>query len=98
MKKIILFLIICNFFIVIIKAQTNVYHPFPDSNALWREYSGGYQCSCCSDYQYFITGDTIINSFTYHKIKKSGVKYSEDMSGFCTNIIIIILVHSEKIQ
>jgi len=70
-------------------SQTNVYHPFPDSNALWREYSGGYQCSCCSDYQYFITGDTIINSFTYHKIKKSGVKYSEDMSGFCTNIIIL---------
>jgi hypothetical protein len=63
------------------------YQPFPTSNAMWRENSGGFQCSCCSDFQYSITGDTVINTLTYHKLQKTGVKYLEDLIGNCTSNI-----------
>ena len=76
MKKLLLLIII--FWSVSIKAQTNVYHPFPTSNAIWREFSYHDQfqssSSSCSDYQNEIYGDTIVGSFTYHKIM-SYVKY-----------------------
>lgn len=60
-------------------AQTNVYHPFPDTNAVWRMdwYTG--TTGMCKDvfyfhsaFQYTMGGDTLINSFTYKKIYRSG--------------------------
>lgn len=60
------------------------YQPFPTQAMLWRESSGGYQCGCCSESQYLTLGDTIINSFTYTKLQKSGRRYSEDQVGNCT--------------
>jgi hypothetical protein len=53
-------------------AQTNIYHPFPSNNAVWNEiyyYDGAGGClpAFCK-YNYFMLGDTIINSVTYHKI------------------------------
>jgi hypothetical protein len=61
-------------------AQTLPYQPFPDSNAVWREHhlnSNGF--CCCSgiclheeNYQYFLAGDTLINSLLYKKILKTG--------------------------
>jgi hypothetical protein len=66
------------FFILIIlslsaKAQTSVYHHFPNSNAYWREsyvyYDGTYEYF--HEYQYFINGDTLFNSQLYHKIYKT---------------------------
>jgi hypothetical protein len=50
--------------------QTNIYHPFPDSNAVWNEitmHSGGCYSSYCK-YSNFLQGDTIINTQSYHKI------------------------------
>lgn len=62
------------------KAQTSAYFPFPDSGIVWRQegYVGG-NC-CCSgsvclqedDYQYFLNGDTLIGSFIYNKLYKTG--------------------------
>lgn len=82
------------FFIVLVllvnktQAQTSVYNIIPTSNTIWRENFAAYECSnCCTDYQYFITGDTLVNNLTYHKIKISGVNYYTNMQGFCTNII-----------
>jgi hypothetical protein len=57
-------------------AQTSSYHPFPDSNAVWREFltatDGGF-----GFYQWeeekFIDGDTVLGGFTYHKIYESGL-------------------------
>jgi hypothetical protein len=60
-----------------------VYKPFPTSGATWREYQNGYQCDCCSDYQLFINGDTVINTMTYHKLRKTGMMYFEDLNGNC---------------
>lgn len=64
-----------------------VYQPVPTSNVMWRENATGYQCSCCSDYQLTVTGDTVINAMVYHKLKKTGIKYQEDVLGYCTNSI-----------
>jgi hypothetical protein len=71
-------------FIVIISysfGQTNVYHPFPDSNAVWLQsswYNDGTGCLMSDDHNLYISGDTVIGSHTYHKLYKNGYK-----SGFC---------------
>ncbi len=53
------------------KAQTSVYHPFPDSNAVWNmECYVWPGCVSQPPFEYFsytIAGDTVINSATYHK-------------------------------
>lgn len=56
-------------------AQTNLYHPFPDSNAVWREWRWGGDGGL---YHYeweeekFIFGDTLIGGLIYQKIYESG--------------------------
>jgi hypothetical protein len=64
-------------------AQTNIYHPFPDSNAIWRvDWSDNSTCfGLIGEYQYTMNGDTTINSTMYHKIYKSG--NSCDSTNFC---------------
>jgi hypothetical protein len=65
-------------------AQTNVYYHFPDSNAVWREFSYNYipfsSNESCSNYQNVIDGDTMAGSFIYHKIRHSGNYFA---SGYC---------------
>lgn len=54
--------------------QTNKYHPFPDSNAVWSQH---YQHSTSSgNYLYSIFGDTTINSIKYNKV----YRYAENLS------------------
>ena len=65
-------------------AQTNVYHPFPDSNAVWTQTYQAYSGQACPQgpganpvftvyaFSYKLKGDTVINSLTYHKIYKTG--------------------------
>jgi hypothetical protein len=67
------------------KAQTNVYHPFPDSNAVWTVgwgYSdpGPPACSKEAHFSYLIAGDTLINSIIYNKINSP---YCDVIGGFC---------------
>lgn len=86
MKKLLLILI--NFlFCTFVNAQTSVYHPFPENNAIWNITAQG----CCwidcpsppnpnpiiGDYNfsYSFSGDTIINGSTYRKILKTGTAY-----------------------
>jgi len=63
------------FFVAILTAlsansQTNVYHPFPDSSAIWNIH----YCYACmggwSDEYYSVTisGDTIVGGLSYHKL------------------------------
>ncbi|HXP49268.1 MAG TPA: T9SS type A sorting domain-containing protein [Bacteroidia bacterium] len=57
------------------KAQFNVYHPFPDSNAYWGEESQtntGLGGSVYTDFGYKLSGDTIWNGRTYHKVYEVG--------------------------
>lgn len=57
-----------------IQAQISVYHPFPDSNAVWRISWGEQSCFIGSlpqaEYRYLLETDTIINSVSYRKIKR----------------------------
>lgn len=61
--------------------QVNVYHPFPDSNAVWRgdEYYNPCNCtmtctaSCGASSQYFMQGDTTIGAYSYHKVYSTSV-------------------------
>jgi hypothetical protein len=49
-------------------AQTNVYHPFPDSGMIWNMRISGSECSNCYKRSYFISGDTLISTIACHKI------------------------------
>src|SRR5947207_1265722 len=66
------------------KSQTSVYHPFPDSSAIWNYH---YVYSCLNfgiidnNYSIIISGDTVINSQTYHQLN---IFYVQDIStGTC---------------
>ena len=59
--------------------QASVYHPFPDSGAVWRMQFGELcvvppppLVICYSDYQFIEKGDTLINGFTYAKVYREG--------------------------
>ncbi len=60
------------------RAQTNVYHAFPDSGARWGGYSWGInqycQCPVTDKHTLFMDGDTLIGSFHYQKLLQSGYK------------------------
>jgi len=68
MKK--LLFLIALIYSVSAKAQTSVYHPFPDSNAVWNteSYNDCILGSNDDNYSITMTGDTIINAKTYHKL------------------------------
>ena len=69
MKKLMLAILI--FTALSVKSQTNIYHPFPDSAAFWNiQYHWMFDAiSHTEDYSIVLSGDTLINSTTYHKLK-----------------------------
>jgi Secretion system C-terminal sorting domain len=78
MKKHLLALLVYLSTITIGNGQTNVYHPFPDS-VIWRvdyNYNFIFQFPCAKNYyfQYYSTGDTLINSSVYRKISVNEVQ------------------------
>lgn len=81
MKKHLLIIVLSLHFINA-KAQAWIYHPMPESNAVWRiDWHSGTWCvpagGLYSSYQNTIGGDTTIGSYTYKKIYRSG------MEGLC---------------
>ena len=46
--------------------QTNIYHPFPDSAAVWNQHEINLNSEAY--YQYAVLGDTVIHALKYHKI------------------------------
>ena len=72
------------------KAQTSVYHPFPDSSAIWNFITingmcGPWNGTISSYYSITISGDTIISSLNYHKLSTPFVQ--SIISGNCTPYI-----------
>lgn len=74
MKKIGLIIVMLSAFAEqqLCKAQTNVYHPFPDSNAVWNVFTAEY-CNMGFDswkksYSCTFAGDTLINDTIYNKL------------------------------
>ena len=79
-----------SFFVLLItvvssSGQTSIYHPFPDSNSSWNY---GYQPNMCvfgwasEEYSFILSGDTTINSQTYHKLSIPFVNFYT--TGTCT--------------
>lgn len=79
-------LVTCYLIPVTCKAQTNIYHPFPDSNSVWNETSWyftsspPYNAVSCPQIL-FLAGDTIISTLHYKKILGSG--YCQSQSTCC---------------
>jgi len=77
MKKYLFIVITLISFTRAVSAQFSVYHPFPDSNAWWSE-SKSYFVWCSgiapadSLYDYYLAGDTVMNSYTWHRLNFSG--------------------------
>lgn len=78
MRKIV-FLFLFSFILLcsLARAQTNIYHPFPDSNATWNVVHSLMPCpiTISARYTYYFGTDTLINSVTYHSIYKNGIVY-----------------------
>ncbi len=66
-------------------AQFNIYHPFPDSNAVWGMTAGCTDWNC-GTYQYvqdYMAGDTVIDGNTYKVIGQSvSIVYGSCSCGF----------------
>ena len=76
-NKSILFTVLVLFFVGQVNSQT--YQAFPTVDGYWKVQYGNVNCvdihgvsSVCSEYQYIVTGDTIISNKTYRKISLSG--------------------------
>ncbi|HKR05306.1 MAG TPA: T9SS type A sorting domain-containing protein [Bacteroidia bacterium] len=82
MKK--LLLLIATLTTMTAKSQTAVYHPFPDSSAIWNFHYVSYCFPLGTIDNYYsitVSGDTVINSQTYHKLN---TPYVQDFStGTC---------------
>ncbi|MCK9422808.1 MAG: T9SS type A sorting domain-containing protein [Bacteroidales bacterium] len=76
MKKSILILAVLVMTFKFSNGQTNVYHPFPESNVIWvgRYWYmvGGSGPIVDDDYNLYIGGDTTIGIYTYHILYKNG--------------------------
>lgn len=69
MKKVV-FVFFFHAIFISAKAQPIAYHPFPDSNATWRERTWFVDGLTMHEhkYQLFISGDSTIGNYVYHKI------------------------------
>jgi hypothetical protein len=66
--------------------QFNVYHPFPDSNAYWKESASawwgaiGSPGNYCEGYGYVLKGDTLVNGIIHHKLNLVSGYYNPNAS------------------
>lgn len=90
MKKI-LPLLFCLLSITQLRAQFNVYHPFPDSNVYWKEVSTSSAVTggSCETYGYCFIGDTLVNGHLHHKLYQVGGIYSSSIICYGTPANVI---------
>lgn len=76
------------FLIILVKFSFAQYQPLPMQNAEWIYWGGINLLSCptCTfvNYKYYTDGDTVINTQTYVKIKKTEIPSINDMSVYPT--------------
>jgi hypothetical protein len=81
MKKVLFFLAILFISLTTVKGQTNIYHPFPTHDAIWRQFSGYSPIPNYVAYEYLIAGDTNISSKIYHKLTRISANYAITLTG-----------------
>jgi hypothetical protein len=76
-------LFFCFLISITVKAQTSIYHPFPEYGAVWNQIESWFDGTCdgTSNYSIFFGSDTTIGANVYHKLKKSGYEYSTTCGG-----------------
>src|SRR6188474_3640675 len=70
------------------KSQTNVYHPFPDTAAIWNFHMVvrcGFHGWEFDDYSIHISEDTVINGQVYHKLSIPFVQHNT--TDFCSEVV-----------
>ena len=85
MKKLLSTIVLSSLLCITCSAQFNVYHPFPDSNAIWGEELGDGSCGCGGTtyvYNFVVNGDTVVNGKTYHKVYKNDGYIIQDCTCF----------------
>jgi hypothetical protein len=102
MKNFILVIVLIALMVQVSTAQTNVFHPMPDSNAIWHEIlstgtyvDGDNPCFDCMDYQYQIIGDTIVGSNTHHKLYRVGYGYNYTSQNGCSQQLNCIWTNTD---
>ena len=75
MKKLLLLSVFLCSMVSLVCSQN--YISFPTSNASWIDSKN------CRENHYTITGDTIINNTTFHKLRMSYKRYNRDQWGDC---------------
>jgi len=83
MKK--LLLLVVTLTTLTAKAQTSVYHPFPDSSATWCTSFCGLQGNAYNDDTYQLSGQVLINGNWYSSMLHYGRS--------CTVPVCVIAVH-----
>lgn len=83
MKKRILILISLICLNCISQGQTKIYHPFPDSSAMWITLCNGFEIGICSNSSTYLYGDTLINGITHHKLRNQHLYGGTDNLGNC---------------
>jgi hypothetical protein len=83
-------------------AQTYVYHPFPDSSAMWRvdEIDSSFPLgSAYSFFEIYIDGDTIAsNGMTYHKLYIEGDFYANTQNYFSEKFLFGVLWQDTSVK
>ena len=66
-----LLLLVATLITLTAKSQTLVYHPFPDSSAMWCDYRASNNSGCLSESKatYELNGQTIINGMVYNRLR-----------------------------
>jgi hypothetical protein len=84
------------------KAQTNVYHPFPDSSASWNFTGSGF-CygpfgvqNISHQMSYLFGLDTVINSITYHTLQNPAVIMNTGLGCWGTPVGVYVLPGAYK--
>lgn len=79
MKKLLVIPVILFLTLTSVSGQTNVYHPFPTHDAIWKEEIHSYipqtTAMSCKHYQNEIAGDTTVGSYLYHKLRSRGYSW-----------------------
>lgn len=81
--------------VLLLKAQSNIYQPFPTANAIWSEYNN-FSGTILKN-QYAIFGDTSINNLNFHKLYEHQI-ICMDSSISPTNATLIGALYEDSLK
>jgi hypothetical protein len=84
------------------QAQFGIYHPFPDSNAVWNWHFINWYCTAWTpineEYSYTFDGDTLIGSVQYHKLVTPFVQINNPGCGRLNSVGYVGCIRHDSIN